>query len=88
MQLRVRERFSDLQKLDHGRVPWTIIDAAQSVEGAGRDIWKVASDTIERVGSKPISKLWQEGYYDNEVLTIITMGCESLEGKNNFGVRT
>ena len=34
LQMRVRKRFAELQSIDekHGRVPWHVVDASQSIE--------------------------------------------------------
>jgi dTMP kinase len=88
MQVRVRQRFSDLQKMDEAalitttaattdegegedgdkseaRVPWHLIDAAQSVEAVESDIWAIVQATIKKVqAGKPVYKMWQEGTYE------------------------
>lgn len=61
MQVRVRERFDELQNMDQrdGRIPWKIIDAAQSVEDVEKDIEDVVQETVELVeNGKPLEKLW------------------------------
>ena len=60
MQVRVRERFSVLQKMDEGRVPWTIVNAAQTVEQVESDVWEVVRATIESCGDQPVKTMWQE----------------------------
>ena len=84
MQVRVRQRFSDLQKMDEAafiipaatattdegdksetRVPWHLVDAAQSVEAVESDIWAIVQATMEKVqAGKPVYKMWQEGTYE------------------------
>lgn len=64
MQIRVRQQFAKLQKLDEGRVPWRIINAAQSVKSVEQDIWDVVQETVEVCKEKPLRKMWEEGDYD------------------------
>jgi hypothetical protein len=66
MQIRVRERFGALQKLDEDRIPWEIVDASQSIEEVEEDIWIIASETLERIEEhgKPLAKMWEGGCYD------------------------
>lgn len=65
MQVRVRRRFAELEKLDQGRVPWARIDAAQSVEQVHEDIWRVVQATLEDVAKgKPLARMWQDGAFD------------------------
>lgn len=83
MQVRVRQRFSDLQKMDESalitnastteedvakseaRVPWHLVDAAQSVEAVESDIWAIVQATMQKVKvGKPVYKMWQEGTYE------------------------
>lgn len=67
MQERVRERFSDLQKMDEadGRVPWHVVNAAQSVENVESDIWKIVSAVQEKVTTeKRMNRMWQEGSFE------------------------
>lgn len=56
MQLRVRDIFDTLQKDD--KIPWTIIDASQTIEQVHSDIWDAASKAIETSASKEIGKLF------------------------------
>jgi dTMP kinase len=84
MQVRVRQRFSDLQKMDEEaltatstsdkdkdddkletRVPWHMVDAAQSVAAVESDIWAIVQATMAKVqAGKPVYKMWQEGTYE------------------------
>jgi dTMP kinase len=79
MQVRVRQRFSDLQKMDEAafvaavsdedqaeqRVPWHVVDAAQSVAQVESDIWAIVQETMEKVqAGKPVYKMWQDGTYE------------------------
>ena len=68
MQLRVRERFSELQKMDEQASStgpsWHIIDAAQSFEEVQAEIWQVVEKTLGEIGDKPLQKLWEDGYYE------------------------
>jgi hypothetical protein len=84
LQLRVRERFDQLEKLDmaEGRVPWHVISAAQSIEEVQADIWKVVEKTMEQVkNGKQLGKMWEEGEYQ---LTSTT-DEDSESGKENTG---
>jgi thymidylate kinase len=60
MQIRVRERFQDLQRVDEGRVPWKIVNAAQTIEQVEADIWGIVSETIDSCGDQPIRTMWQD----------------------------
>jgi dTMP kinase len=67
MQIRVRQRFADLQAVDEktGGVPWKVVNAEQSVEQVQADIWKIVQDTVEAAAGESIRKLWMPGnYYD------------------------
>lgn len=66
MQMRVRERFGDLEKLDEGRIPWKIVDASQSIEDVESDIWRIATETMERINEegKPLACMWEDGCFD------------------------
>ena len=63
MQIRVREKFGQLQKLDGERIPWKMINAAQPMDAVESDIWGIVSETVESCNSKPLKKMWQEGEY-------------------------
>lgn len=63
MQLRVRQQFDALQKLDSGRVPWHIVDAAQSVEQVHKELLRIVQETTEKVNNgRPLGKMWQDGF--------------------------
>jgi len=65
--MRVRQRFSELQKMDEQTqvVPWKVIDAAQTVEEVEADIWKAVQDAIEQVQQgKGLGKMWEDGEYE------------------------
>ncbi len=68
MQIRVRQRFAELQAIDEkqGRVPWHVVDAAQSIEEVKEQIAKIVTDTIDRVQSEsaPLRRMWGEGDYE------------------------
>jgi len=71
MQVRVRKRFGELQKLDEGRygVPWRVVDAARTVEEVQADIWGVVEETLTSVeaaepGGKPLRRMWDDGNID------------------------
>ena len=71
LQIRVRQRFAELQSIDekHGRVPWHVVDASQSIEEVKEKLAAIVTDTIERVqsdssGSAPLRRMWGEGEYE------------------------
>jgi hypothetical protein len=64
MQIRVRERFGALQKMDEGRVPWKFVNAAQTVEQVESDIWDIVRETMDTCVDKPVRKMWSEGNYE------------------------
>ena len=66
MQMRVREKFRELQKMDEGRIPWKVVNAAQSIEEVEAEIWGIVTETMESIkqGDKPVSQMWQDGYCD------------------------
>jgi len=63
MQVRVRQRFSELQDMDQrdDRIPWYIVNAAQSIEDVQKEINTIVENTIEKVQSeeKPLELLWK-----------------------------
>lgn len=67
MQIRVRQRFAELQAMDEkqGRVPWHIIDASKTVEEVTADIVGVVNATLKRVTEgAPVNKMWDDGEYE------------------------
>ena len=77
MQARVRQQFSELQAMDEavGRVPWTVIDAAQTIEQVEADIQKVVEATLKGIANgKKLSKMWEEGEYALSSLSATTSG--------------
>lgn len=63
MQIRVKQRFSELREMD-ARVPWHVVNAAQTVEKVQADILAIVEDTVEQVyNDKPLPKLWTDGDY-------------------------
>lgn len=66
LQMRVRERFDQLEKLDKadGRVPWHVVSAAQSIEEVKAEIWGIVEKTIQQVNNgKQLGKMWEGGEY-------------------------
>lgn len=66
LQIRVRQRFAELQALDeaNGSVPWHIIDASKTIEEVQADIWSVVESTLKRVeNGLPLYKMWEDGEY-------------------------
>ena len=63
MQIRVRQRFSQLQAHDEkdSSVPWHIVNAAQTVEQVQEDINKIVEETVRQVQEegKSLELLWQ-----------------------------
>ena len=63
MQLRVRQRFEELQVMDEkdGEIPWHIINAAQSIEDVQKEINEIVENTVEKVRSdeNPVGLLWK-----------------------------
>ena len=63
MQQRVRQRFGELKDMDErdGKIPWYIINAAQSIEDVQNEINKIVENTLEKVQSdkKPVGLLWK-----------------------------
>jgi hypothetical protein len=68
LQIRVRQRFAELQSIDEkqGRIPWHVVDASQSMEEVKDSIAGIVTGTIERVQSEtaPLRRMWAEGEYD------------------------
>ena len=63
MQMRVKQRFSELREVDD-RVPWHVVNAAQAVEKVQADILAIVEDTLQEVcDGKPLKKLWTDGDY-------------------------
>jgi thymidylate kinase len=62
LQLRVREVFRRLQTTDDDTtsniIPWTIIDASQTIEQVHHDIWDVASATVSTCPTRPIGTMF------------------------------
>jgi len=63
MQLRVRERFRELQGTDDasGQIPWHIVNAAQTIEEVQKEINGIVEKTIQDVqeNDKPVGLLWK-----------------------------
>ena len=66
--MRVRKRFGELQAIDekHGRVPWHVVDASQSIEEVTTKLVSIVSNTLERIDkeSAPLHRMWGEGEYE------------------------
>ena len=64
MQQRVRKRFSQLQEMDEneGRIPWFVVNAAQTIEEVQKEINEIVEKTVEKVHSEeqPVGLLWKE----------------------------
>lgn len=61
MQIRVRERFSELQLQDEqsGQVPWHVVNAARSIEQVQEEINAIVEKTIETIEGNTLGRLWQ-----------------------------
>ena len=55
LQTRVRQKFAELQAKDEqdGRVPWYIVNAAQSIEDVESDIQRIIQQTLARINVNP-----------------------------------
>jgi len=63
MQIRVKQRFSELREMDD-QVPWHVVNAAQTIEKVQADILAIVEDTVQKVyDGKPLPKMWTEGEY-------------------------
>lgn len=63
MQIRVKQRFSQLREMDD-KVPWHVVNAAQTVEQVQADILAIVETTLKQVqDGKPLPKLWMQGDY-------------------------
>mmetsp|Transcript_4749 Transcript_4749/g.6168 ORF Transcript_4749/g.6168 Transcript_4749/m.6168 type:complete len:293 (+) Transcript_4749:95-973(+) len=89
MQLRVRERFAELQKMDQSfgvdAPSWHIIDAAQTIEQVQSEIWQVVDNTLASINEKdkPLQKLWETGVYESSTFITTTKDDEdNIEGGN------
>ena len=64
MQIRVREKFRQLQAVDEeqGNVPWYVVNAAQSIEDVQNEINAIVDKTVQHVQTtnKPLGQLWKE----------------------------
>jgi hypothetical protein len=83
MQIRVRERFSQLQSMDDdddtgkGLPKWYIVNAAQSIENVQKDINAIVEKTIDKVNTdeRPLGMLW--------TTPTPTKQCNQMDGKEN-----
>jgi dTMP kinase len=80
LQLRVRQRFAQLQAQDERlqTVPWHVVDAAQSIEEVQKEINTIVLQTVESVQEqqqkgKPMPTMW------NHVLGDTSTGAEEKE---------
>jgi dTMP kinase len=64
IQQRVRKQFNVLRDEERENVPWSMIDADQSIDDVSAKIWDVVNPIVQSSMYKPISKIWQEGYYE------------------------
>jgi thymidylate kinase len=63
MQTCVRQRFSQLQAQDEreGKVPWYLVNAAQTIEEVQAEINEIVERTVAQVKDedKPLQVLWK-----------------------------
>lgn len=93
LQRRVRKRFDELRIADEteGRLPWHVINAAQSVENVQADIVSVVQETLNQVADgKPLHKLWTDGSHELKVVdgpndVGSTVDSEKEEKKSDVG---
>lgn len=68
LQIRVRQRFAELQSIDenHGRVPWHVVDASQSIDEVKEKLVSIVNEILEKLGREPapLSRMWGEGEYE------------------------
>ena len=68
LQIRVRQRFAELQSIDEtqGRVPWHVVDASQSIEEVTANLVSIVTDTLAQVQgeSAPLRRMWGKGEYE------------------------
>ena len=82
LQIRVRKRFAELQSLDekHGRVPWHVVDASQSIEDVTAELSSIVNDIVEKVQkeSSALRRMWDDGEYE---LPEVELSGESEKGE-------
>mmetsp|Transcript_21834 Transcript_21834/g.51513 ORF Transcript_21834/g.51513 Transcript_21834/m.51513 type:complete len:277 (+) Transcript_21834:107-937(+) len=70
MQIRVREKFRQLQAVDEeqGNVPWYVVNAAQSIEDVQKEINAIVDKTVHDVQTtnKPLGQLWKKTTKDSK----------------------
>lgn len=68
LQIRVRQRFAELQSIDenHGRVPWHVVDASQSIDEVKEKLVSIVNEILEKLRREPapLSRMWGEGEYE------------------------
>ena len=75
MQIRVRQRFAELQSIDEklGRVPWHVVDASKSIEEVTKKLTGIVSETIDTVqNGAPLRRMFSEEEYDMTTLSTTT----------------
>jgi dTMP kinase len=67
MQLRVREVFRRLQEADDstGNIPWTVVDASQTIEQVHDDIWDAANVALSVSATRPIGTMFASRHDNN-----------------------
>jgi len=66
LQIRVRQRFAQLQAMDEQdkRVPWYVVDASQSIDQVQASINAIVEKTLQKVASgAPLLKMFEDGEY-------------------------
>ncbi|KAL9191177.1 hypothetical protein ACHAXT_000883 [Thalassiosira profunda] len=87
LQIRVRQRFAELQSIDEtqGRVPWHVVDASQSIEEVTANLVSIVTDTLARVQgeSAPLRRMWGEGEYELPAPKAAGGGAQGEEKKES-----
>ena len=67
LQLRVRQRFAELQSTDQEskKVDWHLVDASKTIDEVQSDINEIVMATMERVkDGKPLFRMFDDGEYN------------------------
>ena len=64
IQQRVRKQFKVLQDQEHETIPWSMIDADQSIDDVSANIWDIVQPITQSSMYKPIAKIWQDGCFE------------------------
>jgi hypothetical protein len=53
-----------LREQEYENVPWSMIDADQSMDDVSAQIWDIVHPILQSSMCQPITKIWQDGYYE------------------------